>query len=147
MARTQDGERGDTRKAFAAVADALAEWREEFSEAAERHSHAVAEKLGDAARSVGWPNEVVEASQTHLTQMGRMQLQMMDQVIEAWQQQLKSPAAAEFMSALRSAGGASALAPTMRTPWQLWLDATLAWQRNLASAWSTWGRGGGSRHH
>lgn len=153
MARSQISELGDPRKAFAAVADALAEWREEFGETAERHSEAVAEKIADAARAVGWPEEVVEASRTHLTQMSKFQVQMLDQFIDSWQQQLKSPVAAEFMSALRGAGAGAGMqsAPGMSDlasqPFELWMQAALAWQRNMASAWSLWGVGDRTRHH
>lgn len=151
MARSQTNELGDPRKAFAAVVDALAEWREEFGETAERHSEAVTERIADAARAVGWPEEVVEASRTHLTQMRKFQVQMLDQFIGAWQQQLKAPAAAEFVSALRGVGAGLQSAPAISDlaskPFELWMQAALAWQRNLASVWSLWGSGDRTRPH
>lgn len=144
-------EMGDPRKAFAAVADALTEWREEFEETAERHREAVTEKMADAARAVGWPNEVVEMSRKHLTQVNTFQMQMLDQFIDAWQQQLKSPVAGDFMSALRGAGpslqGGPAMSDLASQPFDFWMRAALAWQRNMASAWSLWGVGDRSRHH
>jgi hypothetical protein len=107
--------------------------------------------MADAARAAGWPDEVVKASSRHLTQMSEFQLQMLDQFIETWQQQLKSPVAAEFMSALRGTGANFPSGPAMSDlasqPFELWMRAALAWQRNMASAWSMWGVGDRSRHH
>ena len=132
---------GEARKAFAAVADALAEWREEFGESAERHSAAVAEKMAVAARAVGWPEEVIETSRTHLMQMSKIQLRMLDQLVDAWQHQLKSPMAAEFLSTLRAAGARLEGPPGfagLTNPVELWMEAALAWQRNVASAVALW---------
>lgn len=151
MAKSQSGDLGDPRKTFAAAADALTDWRDEFAETAERNSEVVAEKIAAAARSAGWPDEAVEASQTHLRQMSKFQAQMLDQFIEAWEQQLKSPVAGEFMSALRGAGSGMQSVPAMSDfaskPLEFWMRATLAWQRNLASAWTMWGAGDRSRRH
>jgi hypothetical protein len=92
---------------------------------------------------------VVDATRTHLTQIGKFQAQVLDQFIDAWQQQLKSPGATEFMSALRGTGASLQSGPAMSElaskPLELWMQAALAWQRNLASAWSLWGGSGSDR--
>jgi hypothetical protein len=139
---------GEARKAFAAVADALAEWREEFGESAERHSGAIAEKMAVAARAVGWPEEVIEASRTHLVQMSKIQLHMLDQLVDAWQQQLKTPVAADFLSTLRAAGARLEGPPGLAglNPVELWMEAALAWQRNVASALALWTGGPAGRN-
>jgi hypothetical protein len=151
MATSHTRERGDPRKSFAAVADALVEWREEFGETAKRHNDIVMDKIADAARAVGWPEEAVDATRTHLSHMSKFQVQMLDQFIDSWQQQLKSPVAAEFLSGLRGAGAgmqsATAMSNLANNPFELWMQATLAWQRNLASALSLWGIQDRSRHH
>lgn len=55
----------EARAAVEAVFDALSEWREEVSASNERHSETVVEKMSAAARALGWPKELVEASQKH----------------------------------------------------------------------------------
>jgi hypothetical protein len=80
--------------------------------------------------------------------MTKLQGQMLDQFIDVWQQQLKSPAAAQFMSALQGAGGGFQNAPAFsglaNGPLEFWMQAALAWQRNMLSMWTG---GDQSRHH
>lgn len=128
-------------EALAAVSDALAQWRDEVATSTETNVAAISDKIAKAARQLGWPKEVVEAAQNYLQQTSGMQLQMLDQLVDAWQQQLKSPMPAQFVSALRmptaaipGSGGAAATGD-MTNPMAFWLQATLAWQRTMTSAW------------
>jgi hypothetical protein len=143
MTKSHSSEQGgETRKAFAAVADALAEWRDEVATSTERYVETISEKIGEAGRAAGWPERAVEAARAHITQMSSFQLRLLDQFIEAWQQQLKSPVAADFLSSLRVAGaelqGHPGITDLASKPIEFWMQAALAWQRNMSSALSLW---------
>lgn len=132
------------RKALAAVSDALAEWREDVAESTETHTEKIADAMAEAARDLGWPDDIVDASKSHLKEMSKIQLEMLDRLIDAWQEQLKEPMPAHFVSSLQmplsGAGlqGASAMAGLASKPVELWMQAALAWQRNMTSALSLW---------
>jgi hypothetical protein len=96
------------------------------------------EKMVAAATAMGWPREVVEASRVYLVQASKMQTHMIDQLMDAWQAQVKSPIPNQFVAQLQpysaiGLGPSSAMAPV-----QLWMEAAQTWQRNWASAFSMW---------
>ena len=95
-----------------------------------------------AATAMGWPKEVVDASRKHFEQASKMQTNMIDQLMDAWQEQLKSPMPSPFNVQLpRFPGmglGASQNSTFQIAPVQVWMDAAEVWQRNWASAWSMW---------
>jgi hypothetical protein len=130
----------EARETMTAVFDALSEWRGEVGASTERYNKIVLDKMATAARAVGWPNELIEVSRTHLMQVSKMQMQLIDQLMDTWQQQLKSPMPGEFMAQLRpyraESGTTSGIAGMATTPVELWMQAAGTWQRNLTSAWS-----------
>lgn len=130
-----------TSEAAAAVSNALAEWREQVATSAENNVTMISGKMAEAARKLGWPKEVVEASEQYLKQTSQMQIGMLDQLVDAWQQQLKSPMPAQFVASLKTPAampGASAMSGmgNATNPMEFWLEATLAWQRTMTSAWA-----------
>lgn len=148
--RVTQGLPREARDAINAVFDALSAWREEVAASTERYSEKVLEKTSSAARALGWPMEFVDAFRMHLTQASKSQLQMIDQLMDAWQKQMTSPASEQFMAQLRSfptLGFESR--PAAVTPIEFWLQAAEMWQRNWASALSVWGgaSSGTSRTH
>ena len=129
-----------SREALNDFFDALSKWRDEVASSTERYSETILEKMVAAATAMGWPKEVVEASQAYLTQAAKMQLKMIDQFMDAWQAQSKSPISSQFISQLQPYAGVAtgtssgiAIAPV-----QLWMEAAQTWQRNWASAFSMW---------
>ena len=92
----------DARDAIEAVFDALSKWRDEIGASTERYSETVLDKMADAARALGWPNELVDASHKHLVQASRAQMQTIDQLMDAWKKQLTAPEANQFMAQLRA---------------------------------------------
>jgi hypothetical protein len=125
----------ETREAIKAVFDALSEWRDEVSTSTERYSEAVLDKMAAAARALGWPKELVDSSHKQLVQASKAQMQMIDQLMDAWEKQLTTPASDQFLAQLRMPaagfGGAS-------DPFGFWMQAAEQWQRNWASAMSIW---------
>ena len=92
----------EAREAIEAVFDALSAWRDEVGASTERYSETLLDKMAAAARALGWPKELVEASHKHLAQASRMQIHMIDQLMHAWQKQLTSPTSDQFMAQLRA---------------------------------------------
>lgn len=90
---------GDTRKAMNAAFEAMSEWRDDMSATAERHTAKVFDKMSAAAKAAGWPDALVDTTRSNMQQMSKMQLQMMDQVMDAWTEQMKSPGKFTFGNA------------------------------------------------
>ena len=102
---------------------------------------------------MGWPDEVVNATRQQLQNASRMQLQMMDQVMDAWKGQLRNPGAGfqmpsgmmpgipgmpDFTKGLGDMGGLGGMS---MAPFQFWMNAAEMWQKNWASAMSFWMKG------
>src|SRR5262249_44553808 len=81
----------EARKAVNAAFDALSTWRIETANSSEKNSEQVIEKLAAAARELGWPDRIVNATRTQLQSITKMQIQMMDHMMDAWEEQIKSP--------------------------------------------------------
>jgi hypothetical protein len=84
----------EAKKAYSAAIDALSGWRNELADVADRNSSAVYDKMGAAAKTMGWPAEMVDMTKTQMQQGTKMQLQMLDQVMDVWAQQAKNPGTA-----------------------------------------------------
>ena len=135
----------EAHEAINAVFDALSAWRDEVGATTERYSETVLDKMAAAARALGWPKELVEASHKHLVQASKMQMHVIDQLMSAWQKQLTSPTSDQFIAQLRTLPRAGLGA----TPIDFWMQAADTWQRNWASALSMWANptSGSSRPH
>jgi len=136
----------DARDAIEAVFDALSKWRDELGASTERYSETVLAKMADAARALGWPKELVDASHKHLLGASKVQMQTIDQLMDAWKKQLTAPAADQFMAQLRALPGPSFGAMPGSSPLDLWMQTAEMWQRNWQSALSMW-TSGSSRPH
>jgi hypothetical protein len=84
----------EAQKALVGAFDAMTGWREEIASAAERNSSQVFDKMGAAAKAMGWPAELVDMTRQQMQQGSKMQLQMMDQIMDVWEQQVKAPGSA-----------------------------------------------------
>jgi len=136
----------EAREAIEAVFDALSKWRDEIGASTERYSETVLDKMADAARALGWPKELVDASHKHLMQASKAQMQTIDQLMDVWKKQLTAPAADQFMAQLRAFPGAGFGAMPASSPFDFWMQAAETWQRNWQSALSMW-TSGASRPH
>ena len=81
----------EARKAANGVCDAMSEWRDEVASTTEACTNKVLDRMGEAAKQMGWPRELVDATRSQFQQASRMQSAFIDQMMDAWQQQLKSP--------------------------------------------------------
>src|SRR5262249_2697462 len=79
------------REAVNAAFEAMSSWRVEVAETSEKNSKLVIEKMAGAAAALGWQEQIVDAARTKMQSVTEMQVKMMDQMMDAWEEQLKSP--------------------------------------------------------
>ncbi len=140
----------EARRAINSAFDALTDWRNEMAAANERYSTKVFDQMSAATRAMGMPDEMVGATRQQLQNASRMQLQMMDQVMDVWKQQMRDPNSAMHFSAdfmknmpdfTKGFGDMGGLGGMSMAPFQMWMQAAEMWQKNWASAMSFWTKG------
>ena len=132
-----------------AAFDAMSTWRTETVNTSEKNLEQVIEKMAAAARALGWPEQIVHATRSQMQTLTKTQIQMMDQMMDAWEEQIKSPNAPAMLSKLKSlssfgpAGSwphlaeVSAMNPMQFIEqWQkVWSDAMAFWTKAASSRW------------
>lgn len=140
------------REAVNAALDAMTAWRNEAAESNEKNIKQVIEKMAAAAAALGWPEQVVEAARVQIQYITDMQIQTMDQVMDAWEEQLKQPNAATaspsaMLSKLKSLPGfgaagswpnADAFQMAATNPMAFWMQCAQQWQKSWADAMAPW---------
>ena len=131
----------------------MSAWRIETAKSNEKNSEQVIEKMAAAARALGWPEQIVDATRAQLQSITKMQIQMMDHMMDAWEEQVKLPnpmaaSPSAMLSKLKSVPGFAATGSwsspeafqkAAMNPFQLWMQLAAQWQR----AWTdTMGLGG-----
>jgi hypothetical protein len=132
----------EARQAVNAALDAMSAWRIETAKSSEKNSEQVIEKMAAAARALGWPEQIADATRAQLQSVTKMQIQTMDQLMDAWEEQIKSPnpmtVPSAMLSKLKSLPGArptgswpnaDAFAEAAMNPMQLWVQLTEQWQK------------------
>src|SRR4029077_15517674 len=76
----------EAREAVNAAFDAIAECHNEVAASREK----VVTKIAQAARVLGWPDQVVSGMINQMQSVTKMQIQMMDHTMEVWREQIKS---------------------------------------------------------
>jgi hypothetical protein len=128
-----------TREAFNKTFDAMSEWRDETTASTERYAERVFDTFAVAARGVGWPEGLVETTKIQLLQASKMQTQMMDHLMETWQDQLKSPVSpGQLLGKFTQGGSGTGLDNAMANPAQFWMQTTQMWQKNWMDAMALW---------
>jgi hypothetical protein len=131
----------EARQAVTAAFDAVAHWRNEIVAANERCLTKVLDQVTDAHRALGWPEQVTRAAKEHFLQASKIQSHMLDQAMDAWQQQLKTQHAQSgipafiFQASVPSQFTIPA-SEMMLTPFKLWIEAAETWQRTWMTAMS-----------
>ena len=153
----------DTRKSMNAAFDALSNWRNEISATTERNSSTVFDKMGAAAKAMGWPADFVDMTRQQMQTSTKMQLQMMDQLMDVWEQQMKSPGSPISMSKASGMGGFPGAFPGAfagmggaqsfpgfpsfpgfdmsamgGNPMQFWMQAAEMWQKSWQQGMAAW---------
>jgi len=137
----------EARKALNAAFDAMSTRRIEIINSSEKNSEQVIEKMAAAARALGWPEQIVDATRAQLQSITKMQIQSMDQMMDAWEEQIKSPnpmtaSPSAMLSKLKSlpsfstAGtspNADAFQMAAMNPMQFWIQSVEQWQKAWAN--------------
>jgi hypothetical protein len=149
----------DAKAAMTAAFDAMSNWRADMAATQDRNTSVVFDKMAAAAKAVGWPAEFVDMTKSQMQQASKMQMQMVDQVMDVWEQQIKNPGAgfqtpdmADFSKMTGGAPGfpgfGMAPFPGMpnftqmdftqmpMSPIQFWMQAAEMWQQNWQQAMS-----------
>lgn len=138
----------EARKAITQSFEALQDWRRDVAGSTERYQNDVFDKMGAAAKAMGWPDNLIEASKAQMKQVSQIQLTMIDQIMEAWQHQVKSPGSLPSMPAasgmvagmpdMTQLPGMGALGSLPLAPVQFWMQAADMWQKSWQQAMSQW---------
>jgi ribonuclease D len=146
-----------------AALDAMSSWRSEAAESSEKNMKRVISKMAAAAAELGWPEQIVDTARTQLQNLTEMQIKTMDQMVEAWEEQLKSTNSASpsaMLSKMKSSAGSPASFPGadvfqmgMTSPLQFWMTCAGQWQKAWTDMMTTWTKAGrsfdqeGTRRH
>ena len=139
----------ETRRAVNAAFDAMSTWRAETLTNSEKSFEQVMEKMGEAAQALGWPEQVVGATRAQIQSITKMQIQTVDQIMDAWEEQIKTPNPSQpILSTLKSFRGvapvdawSSASQMASMNPFQMYMQFAEQWQKACADAMAHWGRG------
>lgn len=150
----------EAREATADALDALAQWRDEMAKANDRYSEKVFDQMAKATKSMGWPDHLIDATRDHLQNASKMQLEMMDKVMDAWKGQIENsqpgmgmpaefveqmqkfmPPGMSGMPGMPNMGDMGGMNNMAMAPFQFWMQGAEMWQRNMATAMSMWTQG------
>jgi hypothetical protein len=145
----------DARRAVNEAFDAISTWRTETLNNSEKNSEQVIEKMAAAARALGWPEQIVDATREQLQNVTKVQIETLDRMMEAWEEQIKSPnpmtassAMLNRLKSLTSFGGAGswpnadALPTSGMNPLQLYMQVMAQWQKAWTDAMGFWAKAG-----
>ena len=138
----------EARKAVNAAFDAISTWRTETVD----NFEIVIDKMATAARKLGWPQQIVDATRAQMQGITEMQIQMMDQMMDAWEEQIKSPSpSSAILSKLKSRPGLSPADswPSSVTsqmaafnPFGIYVQIAQQWQKACADTVAFWTKTG-----
>ena len=145
----------EARKAVNEAFDAISTWRTETFSNSEKNSEQVIEKMAAAARALGWPEQIVDATREQLQNLTKMQIETLDRMMDAWEEQIKSPnpmtASSAMLERLKSfpnfgeSGSwpnADAWQKAGMNPLQLYTQLIGQWQKAWTDAMGFWAKAG-----
>jgi hypothetical protein len=128
----------EMRESVVAALNTMSNWRDEIETANERCLGKVLDQTSAVARSMGWPDQAIQTTRQFLEKTSKTQVEMIDQVMEGWKQQLKSataPMAIPRTFTGQLPGHSPSMFPVAMpefnpfAPWTFWLQAAEMWQR------------------
>lgn len=144
--RQCEGLAPEARSAVNAAFDAMAAWRAEAVDHSEKGLEQVLESMAAAARALGWPDQVVEATCGQIQAVSKMQIKTIDAVMDAWEEQITSASPPSVMlSKLRSSLAADVWPGTQiaaMNPFLLYIQIMQQWQKACADASASWPKAG-----
>ncbi len=134
--------------------EAMSNWRSEAAENSEKNIKRVIGKMAAAATELGWPEQIVDTSRTQLQNLAEMQIKTMDQMVDAWEEQIKLPNPASpsaMLNKLKSSAGSTGSWPAadafqvgVTTPLQFWMTFAGQWQKAWTDMMATLTKAGKS---
>ena len=136
----------EARDAVNAAFDAMTIWRTEAVENNEKSLGQVIDKMAMAARALGWAEQIVDATRAQMQSVTKMQIQVMDQMVDAWEEQMKSPNPTAMLSKLNSLSSGFRPAGTWPStadlsamnPMQFYMQFFEQWQKTWSDAVAFW---------
>ena len=144
---------GRAQDAVNAALEAMSNWRSEAAENSEKNIKRVISKMAAAAAELGWPEEIVDTTRTQLQNLAEMQIKTMDQMMDAWEEQLKLPnsSPSAMLNKMKSSAGppgswpaADAFQVGVTSPLQFWMTFAGQWQKAWTDMMTTWTKAGRS---
>jgi hypothetical protein len=80
----------DTQRPVDGALEALTKWREDLTECNLRHGGGVFDRMAEVSDGMHWPPEFVGAARAQLESASKLQLQIIDQILDVWEQQLRA---------------------------------------------------------
>jgi hypothetical protein len=133
----------EARKAVNAAFEAMSTWRTETVDSFET----VIDKMAEAARALGWPQQIIEATHAQMDGVIKMQVQTMDRMMDAWEEQIKSPGSSSaILSKLQSIPGFSSTGwpgaamgqMAALNPLGMYMQMAQQWQKTWADTIGVW---------
>jgi K+-transporting ATPase c subunit len=120
----------------------LASWRNEIADTNQKYGERVIDQMAVAGKTLGWPAQIVDAARTQLKSVAEIQVKTMDQVMDAWEEQLKLPnpmtaSPSAMLSKLTSLPGTPAAAGN---PIEVWMKLAEQWQRTWVDMFGATGK-------
>ena len=140
----------EARRAVSVAFEAMSTWRRETVNNSEKNSEQVIAKMAAAARALGWPEQIVDTIRTQLQAITKMQIEMMERMMDVWEEQLKSPNASAMLSKLKSLPnfGPAGIWPiadasqAALNPFQSYMQFVEQWQKAWADVMASWTKAG-----
>jgi len=139
----------DARKAVNVAFEAMSTWRNEIVNS-EKNSEQVIEKMAEAARELGWPEQIVDTTRMQMEAITKMQIQTMDRMMDTWEEQIKSPnSSSTMLSKLTSLPNFGSVGswPNTGNPqmaalnaFQFYMQVAQQWQKTWADAMASWAK-------
>jgi hypothetical protein len=136
----------EARRAVNAAFDAMSAWRTETVSNSEKSFEQVVDKMAAAARAIGWPDQIVDTTRGQMQAITKMQVEMMDRLMDTWEEEIKSPSRSSAMlSKLKTLpnlgsvgswpGGAQIAA---FNPFGVYMQIAEQWQKAWTDAMTFW---------
>jgi hypothetical protein len=153
-AKSIPGLTNEARDAVNAALKAMSAWRNEIADTSEKNGKQVIEKMAAAAAALGWPEQIVNALRAQLQSIADMQIKTMDHMMDAWEEQIKSPGAmtgspSAMISRLKTLPGLDtagswpsqeAFQKAAMNPLQFWMQLAEQSQKSWADMISFWSK-------
>jgi acyl-CoA reductase-like NAD-dependent aldehyde dehydrogenase len=130
----------EARDAVNAAFDAMSTWRS----TSEKGIAQVIEKMAAAARALGWPEQIVDATRAQMQSITKMQIQTMDHMMDAWEEQIKSPNPSAMLSKLKSLPSFGSAGMAASNPLQFYMQFAEQSQKAWVDAAGFWSKAGKS---